>query len=90
MYGFIYKITCLVTNKIYVGKTTKTINERFKAHIKEKMSNSHKGLKIPSRTIEQRQNYAKASSNRIHIHKGNQNKNPKKKILKNIFKMGES
>lgn len=55
---------------------------------KEKMSNSHKGLKMPLRTIEQRQNYAKASSNRIHIHKGNQNKNPKKEDVEKYLQDG--
>lgn len=33
MYGYIYKITCKIDNKIYIGKTTKTIKERFKEHI---------------------------------------------------------
>lgn len=219
MYGIIYKITCLVTNKIYIGKTTKTINERFKAHIrasilersyisylynamnkygvdnfiieeleqcenkehlnnreiywiqtlhsqdksigyniqdggeggnvrssewspskkqlealdygrhlpaseiqkiqlsrrrkdiivsdttreklskaasgrcvsdltKQKMSKSHKGLKMPLRNESQRRNYANASSDRIHIHKGNQNKNPKSKDLEQYLQDG--
>ena len=30
----IYKITNLINNKIYIGKTTKTINDRFKEHLK--------------------------------------------------------
>ena len=30
----IYKIVCTVTNKIYIGCTTKSINIRFKEHIK--------------------------------------------------------
>ena len=29
---FIYKITCLKNNKIYIGQTTKTIEERFAQH----------------------------------------------------------
>lgn len=33
MYGYIYKITNKVNNKIYIGKTIKTIEERFNQHI---------------------------------------------------------
>ena len=33
MYGIIYKITNIVTNKYYIGKTTKTAEKRFKEHI---------------------------------------------------------
>ena len=35
-YGVIYKITCLVSNKIYIGKTTKTIEIRLKEHFYSK------------------------------------------------------
>ena len=34
MYGYIYKITNIINNKIYVGQTTKTIDERFYHHCK--------------------------------------------------------
>jgi group I intron endonuclease len=34
IYGRIYKITNLITNKIYIGQTTKSIEERFRGHIK--------------------------------------------------------
>lgn len=33
--GFIYKITNTVNNKIYIGQTTKTIEERFQKHIQK-------------------------------------------------------
>lgn len=33
MYGFIYKITCLKNNKLYIGQTTKTIEWRFEKHL---------------------------------------------------------
>lgn len=33
--GYIYKITCLTNQKIYIGQTTKTIEERFKEHCKD-------------------------------------------------------
>lgn len=33
--GFIYKITNQINNKIYIGQTKKTIEERFNAHIKK-------------------------------------------------------
>lgn len=32
----IYKITCLIDNKVYVGKTTKSINERIRGHLSNK------------------------------------------------------
>lgn len=33
--GFIYKITNVINGKIYIGKTSKTIEDRFKNHIKQ-------------------------------------------------------
>ena len=42
--GYIYKITNKVNNKIYIGKTTLTIEERFEAHKK-------KALKHPNRYL---------------------------------------
>ena len=38
-YGVVYKITCLVNNKIYIGKTTKTIEIRWKYHCYNKKKN---------------------------------------------------
>lgn len=32
IYGVIYKVTCLITDMIYVGQTTKTAEKRFKEH----------------------------------------------------------
>ena len=29
MYGTIYKITCIETNKIYIGQTTKSIDKDY-------------------------------------------------------------
>ena len=31
--GYIYKITNTINNKIYIGQTSKTIQERFSVHI---------------------------------------------------------
>jgi group I intron endonuclease len=36
---FIYKITNIITQKIYVGQTKRTIQNRFKSHISEAMRN---------------------------------------------------
>ena len=35
MYGNIYKITNQINNKVYIGKTLKSIEERFSEHIKD-------------------------------------------------------
>lgn len=45
----IYKITNIINGKIYIGKTTKTIEERFKEHVKTaklgKGYNLHKAIR---------------------------------------------
>lgn len=33
--GYIYKIVCSQSNKIYIGQTTNTIESRFKEHKKQ-------------------------------------------------------
>lgn len=35
MFGYIYKITNKVNNKAYIGKTTKTVQERWKEHLRD-------------------------------------------------------
>lgn len=40
MSGFIYKISTTKTNKVYIGKTTKTIEKRFKEHINNALNNN--------------------------------------------------
>lgn len=39
MYGYIYKITNLINNKIYIGQTKHTIEQRFKSHVKQAKAN---------------------------------------------------
>ena len=34
--GYIYKITNNINGKVYIGKTTKTVEERWKGHLKKK------------------------------------------------------
>ena len=34
MYGYIYKITNSVNNKVYIGQTTRTVEQRFQEHLK--------------------------------------------------------
>ena len=34
MYGFIYKLTNIVNNAVYIGQTSRTIQERFADHVK--------------------------------------------------------
>ena len=33
--GYIYKITNNINGKVYIGKTTKTVEERWKGHLKK-------------------------------------------------------
>jgi hypothetical protein len=35
VYGIIYKVTNNINNKVYIGKTTKTLEQRIKQHIKD-------------------------------------------------------
>lgn len=35
MIGYIYKITNKINGKVYIGKTTKTVQERWKEHLRE-------------------------------------------------------
>lgn len=45
MVGIIYKITCKVNGKVYIGQTTGTLEHRFEGHIKSAFSENNK-LKI--------------------------------------------
>jgi len=36
MYGIIYKVTNIIENKIYIGKTSKSLEERKKAHLENR------------------------------------------------------
>ncbi len=40
----IYKITNLINNKIYIGQTVKTLEQRWKEHLKSAKNNDHKHL----------------------------------------------
>ena len=37
---YIYKITCKVNNKIYIGQTKNSIKSRFENHIKNALNNN--------------------------------------------------
>ena len=39
MTGYIYKITNIITNKVYIGQTNKTIQERFERHLYDALRN---------------------------------------------------
>lgn len=43
MEGLIYKCTCLCNNKIYIGQTIQTFNERRRQHIKEAFNEKYVG-----------------------------------------------
>lgn len=42
--GYIYKITNIVNNKLYIGQTRKTIEERFQMHIKKAKQHTNRYL----------------------------------------------
>lgn len=45
-YGYIYKITTTQSNKVYIGQTTKTVEARFKAHIKSSTEKAKKTVHL--------------------------------------------
>lgn len=46
MYGYIYKISTTKSNKVYIGQTTKSVQERFQVHIGAHNSQSKKTLHL--------------------------------------------
>lgn len=53
-----------------------------------KLSETHKGKKLKPKTDEQKYLAKMISSDRVHIHKGNVNKNPKKSELQTYLDSG--
>ena len=45
--GYIYKITCKNTNKIYIGKTESTVDDRWKSHCRAAFLKSHGDYNFP-------------------------------------------
>ena len=45
--GYIYKITCIPTNKIYIGKTESTVQKRWKDHCRSAFLESHSDYNFP-------------------------------------------
>ena len=45
--GYIYKITCNITKKIYVGQTVTNIEQRWKDHVRVSKSPSHGDYNFP-------------------------------------------
>ena len=43
--GYVYKVTNLLNNKVYIGITTKTIEERWKCHIDTAYTKNSKDYK---------------------------------------------
>jgi len=47
--GYLYRLTCLPTQKIYIGITSRPVNERWKAHVSEAKSGVNSPLKVAIR-----------------------------------------
>ena len=45
-YGFIYKITTTASDKVYIGQTTRTIEERYQEHLKARNSKDKNTLHL--------------------------------------------
>ena len=60
----------------------------FSAETRAKLSEAHKGKRLRSKTNEQKHLAKIISSDRVHIHKGNVNKNPKKSELQSYLDSG--
>lgn len=45
--GYIYKVTCLVTGKIYIGKTETSAQDRWKGHCRAAFLESHGDYNFP-------------------------------------------
>lgn len=41
MKGFIYKVTCIITGKVYIGQTTRSIEERWAQHTRNAIHNDN-------------------------------------------------
>lgn len=78
----------VVTNETREKLRKASTGRIMTSQTRKKLSDSHKGLKMPERSESQRARYAASSSNRIHIHKGNQNKNPKREDLQKYLSDG--
>ena len=42
--GYIYKITNLINNKVYIGKTERTVNKRWKEHVKNAKTDKYQNI----------------------------------------------
>jgi group I intron endonuclease len=47
-FGYIYKITNTINNKVYIGQTTRTLTERFKEHLRNCNTESKKTMHLYS------------------------------------------
>jgi group I intron endonuclease len=45
--GYIYKISCLQSDNIYIGKTESSVEERWKEHYKASANPNHKDYDLP-------------------------------------------
>ena len=80
-------------NCVVSEETRNKIKEKRKLQVfseetKQKMSNSRLGKKMPPRKDSSIELYRQGSLDRVHIHKGNVNKNPKKDDLQKYLDDG--
>jgi group I intron endonuclease len=49
--GFIYKITCTITEKVYIGQTSTSVESRFKKHLEKAKVFTEEGKKASCRHL---------------------------------------
>ena len=87
-----------VISKVMHGKTVSEetreklrkaqLGKKASEETKQELSEMRMGKKLPKRTETQKEHYKDSSKDRVHIHKGTQNKNPKRSEVEKYLEQG--